>query len=112
MNNELNKWLAEKVMGWGTELSKITNKPRKTMIYFNPNDHADWIECSSWRPDENIEHAMMCLDTFTNFSIGKWVDTPEPYTVTIYDQNQFCVDHESLPMAISLACAKATGWSE
>jgi len=96
MNKEsLNIWLAIKVMNWNAVPLKL-----------------------DWDTTTNISHAMMCLDTFEWYSICKNDDTyaekDKPYSCEV-SPDEVCghvAVAESLPMAISLACAKATGWSE
>ncbi len=107
MNSEsLNKHLAEKVMGWEMPSGDI----------WWSDGVAKAFE-SSWNPTENIEQAFMCLDTLDHpayridFSITKTHQLSFWPDVT-YSQNKFEAKHKSLPTAISLACARATGWEE
>lgn len=64
-----------------------------------------------WNPSENIEQAFMCLDTFPSFTITKPDHGAFTCDVKIgYHKNWKAVVDQSLPKAISLACAKATGF--
>ncbi len=108
---ELNKHLAEKVMGW-TEWTAAKNGHNDLNdAYTDGVKHK--IEIEDWNPSENIEQAMMCLDIFTFWSINR---TKKGYEAMIITDKEAFGDHielhDSLPMAISLACAKATGWEE
>ncbi len=94
-NESLRQHLAEKVMGWGWPL---------------------YID--NWKPDENIEQAFMCLETFQYYRIIKRElisNAIEYYCVVSRDceYKQICeTESTELPMAISLACARATGYED
>ena len=104
--DKLRRHLAEKVMG--IDLTKEYG--------FMDNDgclHAG----ARWNPPENIEQAFMCLDTF---SLEVEIDSNDAtggqkaWRVCILepDGRMECSPYESLPMAISLACAGATGYED
>jgi len=67
------------------------------------------IEAFFWNPTENIEQAFMCLDTFAWWEIHHAVDD---YECSIKQQYEQMGVNKSLPMAISLACARASGYEE
>ena len=68
------------------------------------------MRVSDWNPSENIEQALMCLDTFDEFRIDYH---RKMYEVILPAQLYIGAGvDKSLPMAISLACAKATGWTD
>jgi len=112
MNNEsLNKWLAVEVMGWKhvkgrDNFWKYCDKNNK----FIGSYHA-------WNPTENVEQALMCLGKHEQWGTShNMVD--DGYFVSIVewpnseDDKEWEAEHESLPMAISLACGRASGWEE
>ena len=100
--DSLNKHLAEKVMYW--ELPDGSN----FWVKGTGKDYAT-IHIDDWLPDKNIEQAMICLETFDNWGIGKTKNSLYNVVISDTDSN---APHKSLPMAISLACTKATGWEE
>lgn len=105
MNNELNKWLAEKVMGWYQETSANNN-------YVWCNSKGKIMEAlRTWNPSENIEQAFGCLNTFEVWEISK---LNPGYMVLIdpYDDNDNWTKamDQSLLISISLASAKAKGY--
>ncbi len=104
----ISEHLAVEVMGWRTELSKLTNKPCRTKIYITDetDPYDGWVEAATWNPPENIEQAFMCLDKFNDVNICKWKDTWFVQLSTAKTSDK------SLANAISLACAEATGWKE
>lgn len=109
MNNEsLNHHLATVVMGW----HKYTRETNGTVIYRDKNNKAK-IAVNQFDPPNNIEQAMGCLEIFAYWAINH---TKKGYEAMILTDKEIFGDHielnESLPMAISLACAKATGWEE
>ena len=105
MNLEsLREHLAIKVLG-----AKVI-EGRKHKIYDFPS--GELIYASLWNPPENIEQAMGCLDTLSNdYTINK---TPLSrfYECWLESHGVGSGWQETLPLAISLACAKATGWEE
>ena len=68
---------------------------------------------SSWKPDENIDQAMECIETFEWYSICKnddsYAEPGKPYSCEV---GQGVEVGKSKTMAMSLAAAKATGWVE
>ncbi len=111
----INEHLAVKVMGWhrpplGTLFERL--------YYYSNYKCIDRISpVDDWSPQENIEQAIMCLNSFKTFGISKnMVD--EGYYVSIYpdfhdcSEFEFEAENQSLPKAISLACARATGWED
>jgi len=70
-----------------------------------------------WNPSENIEQAMMCLSLYNHpayridFSIEK-IHRVSFWPDVTYSKNKFEGEHKSLPLAISLVCARASGWEE
>lgn len=52
-NEELDKWLAKKVMGWHIE-----------GYYYWDSDHNRIMLVSDWHPSTSIEQAMMCLEKY------------------------------------------------
>jgi len=101
----LNEHLAIKVMGW--EHFSTEGKKASLPSYFNNEGWLMFVE--SWNPSENGSQSQMCLDTFEWWRIDR---SSERYYVSIYQDKGIDVKNKSLPMAISLACAKATGWVE
>ena len=68
----------------------------------------------AWKPDENIEQAMGCLDTFPYSEIVR--DGKNGFVARVVlnatGQYNFSVKNKIRTMAISLVSAKATGWKE
>ena len=104
MNNQsLREHLAVKVMGWENTAGDI---------YWSGGVAKSYI--SSWRPDKDIEQAFMLLDKFEQWGIScNLIDNG--YFVSIIEwpkegrDQEWEAEDKSLPMAISLAVAKATG---
>ncbi len=94
-NESLRKHLAEKVMDFA--MSEPTER--------------EWCGLEEWKPDENIEQAFMCLHRFTKDEPGIFL-CEEESECRIGNKGRAICDGDSLPMAISLACARATGWKE
>jgi len=106
MNKEsLRKHLAEKVMGW-----EIAGE---VVVISTPG-----VRLVGWKPDENIEQAFMCLDTFDEgYEIFVEGDVKRVIVYGEEDEAEtevFAREEAggSLPMAISLACARATGYGD
>ncbi len=77
------------------------------------------IDCliDNWKPLENIEQAFMCLEKFTDWEITRSSaveDTYDEYEIYIPTEKRGkrYTSAEFITKAISLACAKATGWKE
>lgn len=111
MNVEsLNEYLAIEVMGYqktflaGMSPDEWGYKRENLPIQM----HYDWLST------ENIEQAVMCLGTFKRVSIAK--NEKQGWCCSVRDGGwekwHNSGWHESLSMAISLACAKATGWKD
>jgi len=100
-NESLRKHLAEKVMG-----GRFTY-PAKC-CYIKEGRGVGRLYCP-WEPDKDIEQAFMCLDTFDNWGIGKTKNSLYNVVISDIDSN---APHDSLPMAISLACGRATGFED
>jgi len=102
----LNKHLAEKVMGW--------TMPTGDLWW---DDKGAMASETGWNPSSNISQAMMCLSSYNHpayridFSIEK-IHRVSFWPDVTYSKNKFEGEHKSLPMAISLACARASGWEE
>ncbi|MCP4990492.1 MAG: hypothetical protein GY928_31965 [Colwellia sp.] len=68
----------------------------------------------NWKPPENIKQALMCVSKF-NYWNSKYL-SGYGYEVTIQEYNKGGMLGEAtaktFEQAISLACAKATGWKE
>ena len=111
MNTEsLNHHLATKVMGY------VQPKEYQLCNWWHLNT-GPVVKQNDWNPTENIEQAMMCLDTFIRWDL---IRTAMGYHLTIYING---IPHDAgdphepnikpAPAeAVSLACAKATGWEE
>lgn len=54
-NKEMDKWLAEKVMGW----HKLSSQD--ICVWLDEND-VYMTTCAGWHPTENIEQAYQCED--------------------------------------------------
>jgi len=107
MNTEsLNEHLAREGMGWEClRFSPIHDgfhykTPQGKMYY------------DDWNPCENIEQAFMVLEKFEDWTVAK-IQPSGDYGCLIGDFNSDCRKrNKSLPLAISLAAARATGWTE
>ena len=111
----INEFLATEVMGWRRKKGHHdTNGPILHAHYIDPANKDFWLDAHDWNPTENIEQAMMCLEQidshkgYVEIFRGKsgW-----PWSVRFRPNDEYVGD-ESLPMAISLACARAAGWKE
>ncbi len=113
-NESLGQHLAEKVMGWKEFWSSTGSLP-DNFDGWTDDHNVPQARFDRWYPDENIEQAFMCLDTFEWFSICKnddeYAEGDEIYSCEVSNNNQVHI-RSSLPMAISLACARATGYPE
>ena len=133
----LNEHLAIKVMGWCVAV--LTEADREKFNYPENFDMwgVGWVyRTDSYREginldgdiidygieanvingcnfDTNIEQAMMCLDTFRSKGIDiTWDEDNEIWRVGIWEDNRTerHGSDKSIPVAISLACARATGY--
>jgi hypothetical protein len=97
MTDKLNEFLAVEVMGWCIEDDDA---------YF---DSAGIFQepVYMFQPDKNIEQAMMCLEKFLHWQIDC-----KPAGFYVHIKDEIGISHESLPIAISLACARAKGWKD
>ena len=110
--NNLNKHLAEKVMRW----RKGRTNPH---AYFEKwlGKGAESISiASNWKPTENIEQAMMCLDKGNWWFIEK-IQKDSPLGTgflvnVVIGKTTGDAISDTPAMAISLACGRATGWSD
>ena len=108
--SDLNKHLALKVMGWKSD--------SRAGIYLNPKNSNWWQRVEDWNPTENIEQAMMCLETFALWEIQKF--RRGGYMVII--DRETLVDgvavffklrlDDKLSRCVSLCCAGFTEWEE
>lgn len=99
----LNRHLAEKVMGWKiNEWGQWVDKNDKTMC----------LE-EQWNPPENIAQAMGCFKKLKNYTMTLSTDTKifncKLSTVRCF-VNSEKGEANSYEAAISLVCAKASGW--
>ena len=67
-----------------------------------------------WQPDTNIEQAMMLLEKFDDWELGRTRRGITPYCRIFANQMQIlgAARENTVPLAITLACAKATGWKD
>ena len=103
--------LAIEVMGWHVAPSE----PYPFDTYFYADEEGALIfGIGEWKPDENIEQAMGCLDTFPYSEIVR--DGKNGFVARVVlnatGQYNFSVKNKIRTMAISLVRAKATGWKE
>jgi hypothetical protein len=108
---DINEHLATVVMGF--TIKKRSKHPSKPSNYFNKNGRFVCLDYL-WDPVNNIEHAEMCLNNFVRADIVKLGDLK---TVTIInmkmnggDGSRYTETSTVLSEAISMACAKATGF--
>ena len=72
-----------------------------------------YIVQADWSPSTNIEQAMMCLDTFEEWRIDHHAKSRGGYYEVLLPNGHISAGvDQSLPLAISLACAKAKGYTE
>ena len=86
------------------------------------NEHGEWYEglcgwVDGWHPLENIDQAMMCLDTIDTVTVESWfgLSGKRYHRVTVGLVSEGGAESnstESLPRAICTAIGWATGWSE
>ncbi len=117
-NESLRRHLAEKVMGIKPEWSDAFRDEVEEGYYYMGMGGNLLTKVEDWKPDEYIEQAFMCLDTFPDWKIV--CDRDLKYEVGVWRRNRDewlpkwmsgkCDFNESLPMAISLACARASNW--
>lgn len=116
----LNEHLAINVMGWEVTTTIAWLELGKQNYYTPDPDAKDSkrLRCvvDSWLPSENIEQAMSLLDGFDQTVIESWngANKNRYHRVTVETETELKTGdmNKSLPMAISLVCAKATGWEE
>ena len=108
MNTEsLKHHLATKIMNW------TIMQPSGVIVF--ANNQRSGMKLPDWNPPENTEQAMMCLEKFTDQAIleldqehvCKW-----GVNIRVSEHGMTNHHHDLLSMAISLACAKATGWED
>ena len=104
----INEFLATEVMGW--------HKEGQTKDYqWVDSEGSDEEWAAFWNPSENISQAMMCLERFEGWELTK--DSVDGYLCVVWTTKHHGVwcdnaGGPSLPMAISLACARAKGWKD
>lgn len=107
----LNKHLA-KVMGW--KQHQYDNHFDRQRFYNEYRDsegnRTEFVK--DWNPTENIEQSFMVLDTFGEWEVFKDHDYFICINPKYRDPRNWDATDPSLPMAISLACARATNWIE
>jgi hypothetical protein len=98
-----------KELGFQREHAKI-GKPCKIWIYITgPDTQMDWLECSHWRPDEDIRQAHQVLKMFDNYCIEHYWKDYE-VSITNSDAIQFkSGDCGTIPQAICIAACRTTG---
>ena len=101
----LNEFLAVEVMGWECYYYTVRGQSLTYPYYYTgetPYQRAD-----HWNPSENIEQAMMCLNQWSWYQLTRkgdvWICQVEGGSREVA---------ASMPMAISLACARARGWED
>ena len=106
-NDAIIKHLAEKVMGF-----EKREDGRKNEYWEEINGDKFGL---FWNPLENIEQAMKLLDTFGGWSMIKPAKRYHVVVVPSIINDSMCrgtTNNQSLPMAISIVCAEATGYKE
>ena len=98
--DEINKAVAEKVMGW-------TIRDTKRLYYYEPG-----ILISEWNPAERIDHAWMVLEKFQYWTMNKLGDKVFFRIVFDYDEEKGIgkwtkAEADTAPMAICLAALEA-----
>ena len=111
--DKLDEHLAVKVMGLKV-LSKGVLAGQEDK-YKLPNGCI--ILATDWQPHKKTEQAMMVLDTFEQWTINTNRKAPAPkymYVISIVTSlgSKYWEGSESLPLAICIAAAKATGYSD
>jgi len=109
----LNEYLAINVMSFEVLDDSVLRRAR----YYKDDIE---IECHTWNPSENIEQAMMCLETFAAWDLSHddLTDSVEARVLNnVYPDVEAIeydgyAEEDTTPMAISLACGRATGWEE
>ena len=103
----LDEFLAIEVMGWKKQ---NTTSP---VWWLDAKTRAGMHLIKDWSPTTNIEQAMMCLERFQGWTIGEVdIGNSRGFMVVMAEKGWRGCQHESLPMAISLACARAKGWGD
>ena len=69
------------------------------------------IHVKDWNPRENIEQAIMCLEHFDTYHINAFSTGNISVQVT-KGKDRWRREAKTLPLAISLACARAKGWKD
>ena len=110
---DLNTFLATEVMGWRYN-DYNQGEPCLGYYMFPEAKEGAWMEARDWHPDTDIDQAMMCLEAFAEASIA--MNKPrQGYCCSVRHRGKDKWNNsgwqESLPMAISLACAKAKGFN-
>ena len=115
----INEHLAINVMGWEKYPDpKYPDNPNSYRDSDNNFSTLDFV----WNPTENIEQAFMCLDKMPDINKG-WSlnknDSSQKHQCRIFEWKQATTKKfigegaaKEKSKAISLACAKATGWEQ
>lgn len=111
--NKLNEFLAVEVMGWIRKKGRSdTYGPILHSHYIDPTNCDFWLDAHGWNPSENIEQAMMCLSEASHWR-AEWAGGDYFVTVEmLQDWGEVEERADTLPYAISLACAKARGYTD
>lgn len=103
---DINEHLALNLMGWTKHPDE--RYPTNPETYKDKDGDYKFMDFC-WDPRKNMEQAFMCLDKFEWWRIDR---SSQRYYVSIYQDRGFDIKEKSLSKAISLACAKATGWED
>ena len=103
MNTEsLNEHLARKVMGW----------EKRADCWVKGGPPTVCLRRSSFNPCENIKQAFMVLEKCESWGMAKAESSLYNVIVKFGKNVELAEQNKSLPLAISLAAARATGWTE
>jgi len=113
MSEELDRFMAEKVMGWGYKYKLAIDG--EDISYYWLGTRAV-LRCDEWHPTKDMNQAMMCLDQWLDdntdvdraYSLGR--DSGEMYWVELEENNcRVCViTDKSAPLAICTAIRKGS----
>lgn len=104
---DINKFMAEEVMGWHKGYGLSTG----VLLWLNEYD-AGIMPVKDWHPTEDLDQVMMCIEN-ANLIIGLWYDAcrgKSKWSLTSGGRlvGEF-VTREELPLAICQAIMKVVG---
>ncbi len=107
-NKEMDKWIAENVMGWVAQSHGCVTDADTWFMYHDANDRPT-MDCSKWHPTESISDAFQVVEKMrvTHFKWFEMAHRPNGYTCNFVGDPKYTEFAETAPLAICLAAKKA-----